>query len=120
MIQTSDPRDIGKKIKTLRRLADLTQAELGLKIGVTKATINKYEYGTVNFTRARIEQLAKVFNVSPSYLLGWDDSDELPAISVEPDVQDQMLDEIIRIYKGLNIKERNQLLSYAYTLEETN
>ena len=73
MIITSTPAEIGKRIKEIRRSKEMSQEELGNKIGVTKATINKYEYGQVNFPRDRIEKLARALNVTPSYLLGWDD-----------------------------------------------
>lgn len=37
--------DIGVRIKARRKDVGMTQEELGKKIGVTKATINKYETG---------------------------------------------------------------------------
>lgn len=73
MIITSTPAEIGKRIRDIRRSKEMTQEELGKYLGVTKATINKYEAGGVNFPRNRIEQLSKALNVSPSFLLGWDD-----------------------------------------------
>ena len=39
--------DIGVRIKARRKDVGMTQEELGKKIGVTKATINKYETGVV-------------------------------------------------------------------------
>ena len=69
--------EIGSKIKAQRRALGMTQEELGTKLGVTKATINKYETGIVtNFTRPRIEELSKALEVSPAYLLGWDNLPE--------------------------------------------
>ena len=63
---------MNNRIEELRKAADLTQEELGKKVGVTKATINKYEHGTVvNIKRSIIAKLAEVLNTTPSYLLGW-------------------------------------------------
>ena len=62
----------GERIKYLRSLADISQEELGRRIGVQRAAINKYEKGTVtNIPIATIEKLALVFDVSPNYLVGW-------------------------------------------------
>ena len=63
---------VGEKIKELRLLSGLSQEELGNKVGVQRAAINKYEKGTVtNIPIATIEEMARVFDVSPTYLLGW-------------------------------------------------
>lgn len=63
----------GTKIKNLRTLYEMSQEELGRRIGVQRAAINKYEKGSVtNIPIASIEKIARVFDVSPSYLLGWD------------------------------------------------
>ena len=67
--------DIGLRIKTSRKNAGMTQEELGKKVGVTKATINKYETGVVlNMKRPTIERIAVVLGVEPGYLMGWTDN----------------------------------------------
>lgn len=63
---------IGDKIKELRLLSGLSQEELGNRVGVQRAAINKYEKGVVeNIPIKTIEKLALVFDVSPTYLVGW-------------------------------------------------
>ena len=69
----------GDRIRRCRRSLDMTQEELAKKIGVTKATINKYETGiTPNLKRPRIEAIAKALDVSPEYLMCWSDSPGRP------------------------------------------
>lgn len=64
--------DLGKIIKQLRIENGYTQEELGKLIGLKKAAIHKYESGIVqNMKRTTIGKLANIFNVSPSYLLGY-------------------------------------------------
>lgn len=64
----------GTKIKELRLLADMSQEELGKRVGVQRAAINKYEKGSVtNIPLSTIEKIANVFNVSPTYIVGWND-----------------------------------------------
>ncbi|MBQ1789216.1 MAG: helix-turn-helix transcriptional regulator [Oscillospiraceae bacterium] len=66
----------GERIKQLRLSLGMTQEQLGEKIGVKKAAINKYETGiVVNLKKSTISSLAKALNVSPLFLLYEDDSD---------------------------------------------
>jgi len=67
--------DMGKIIRQLRLQKGLTQEELGKIIGVQKSAIRKYESGTVeNMKRSSIKKLADFFNVSPSYLMGLEET----------------------------------------------
>lgn len=69
----------GTKIKELRTLAEMSQEELGMRVGVQRAAINKYEKGTVeNIPIKTIEKIADVFNVSPTYIVGWNNGDHSP------------------------------------------
>lgn len=68
---------IGERIRRLRTEKGMTQDELGMKIGVQKQTIYKYETGlVVNLKRDVIAKLADALNVAPSYLLGFSDSSD--------------------------------------------
>lgn len=73
----------GTRIKELRLLNGLSQEELGRRVGVQRAAINKYEKNTVtNIPIATIEKIASVFDVSPTYLVGWSEDNPNP-LSVE-------------------------------------
>lgn len=76
---------LGQRIRQLRLEDGFSQEELGAKIGVQKAAINKYETGTVvNLKPAVIEGLAKALYTTPAYLMGWEDSSEaLPGSELE-------------------------------------
>lgn len=52
-------------IKKLRLERGWTQEELGKKMGVQKAAVNKWEVGSVELKRTILQKLAEVFNVSP-------------------------------------------------------
>ena len=72
----------GERIKYLRLRNGLSQEELGKKVGVGKAAINKYEKGiVVNFKRSMIDKLADALDVSPIYLMGFDD-EQLPSNAI--------------------------------------
>lgn len=63
---------MGKRILELRKLNGMSQEELGKRVGVQRAAINKYEKETVeNIPLKTIEKIARVFDVSPAYIVGW-------------------------------------------------
>lgn len=61
---------MGDRIKSLRVLNGMTQEELGRRVGVKKAAVQKWESGlTENLKRSTIKVLSDIFDVSPSYLM---------------------------------------------------
>lgn len=76
--------DMGDRIKELRISKGWSQEELGERLGLKRAAINKYENGSVeNIKRSTIQTLADIFGVSPAYIMAFDDSEESPKQSVE-------------------------------------
>ena len=76
---------IGARLKELRLQKDYTQEYVGNIIGVSKQTLYKYENGIVtNIPSDKIEALAKVYGVTPDYIMGWTtpDSAPVPAIAL--------------------------------------
>lgn len=66
--------EMGEKIKYLRTRQGMTLEELGNRVGVGKSTVRKWETGAIaNMRRNKIASLAEALNVSPSYLMGWED-----------------------------------------------
>lgn len=133
---------IGARIRELRREQGMTQEDLGKKLGLKKATICKYEDNTISkFSRQRIEDLAKILNTSPAYLLGLESLSDKQANQVltsfsafqAKDIENYDLEgwqnpvteglsdeekELLRIYSGLDTQKKNDLLHYAYSLEK--
>lgn len=62
------------RLKELRKQKKLTIVELAEKIGVTKLTIINWEHGTREIKGSNAKKLAEYFNVSVSYLLGYDNT----------------------------------------------
>ncbi|WP_165442956.1 helix-turn-helix domain-containing protein [Senegalia massiliensis] len=58
------------RIRELRKEFDLTQEQLGEKIGQTKSNISKYETGALEPGIDTLNTLAKFFDVSLDYLIG--------------------------------------------------
>lgn len=67
---------LGERIRQLRLERDLTQEEVGKRIGTTKQQIYKYETGIIeNVPADKIEALANLYDVSPAYIMGWENLD---------------------------------------------
>ena len=115
----------GMKIKELRLLAGLSQEELGKRVGLQRAAINKYETGSVtNIPIRTIEKLATVFDVSPSYILSWDGAVE-DALAIEVKVIQgvkyffgEPAVDLIETYTLLNSIGRKRLLQFADDLSK--
>ena len=111
---------IGERIKYLRTLADMSQEELGNRVGVQRAAINKYEKGSVtNIPIATIEKIAVVFDVSPTYIVGWSDTSS-NALAAEVKVlqgvkkffgKDSV--DLLEAYTELTPKGKKKVLEYA-------
>lgn len=67
---------INKRIKEARLKKDLTLLEVANKLGVSEATVQRYESGEIkNIKHETIQALSNIFGVPPAYLMGWEDND---------------------------------------------
>jgi transcriptional regulator with XRE-family HTH domain len=76
---------VGEKIKYLRESMDLTQTELGERLGVKKNAVSKWECGRVeDIPTSKIKAMATMFGVKPSYLI---DDDVEETVVTDDDIQ---------------------------------
>lgn len=62
--------EIGKRIKNLRQSAGMTQEELSTKLGhSSRSYISRIESGERDIGQSEIVVLARIFEVSPEYIL---------------------------------------------------
>ena len=72
----------GEIIKNLRKSHKMTQEELATKLGFqTKSAICKIEKNQRDVSQSTIAKLSKIFDVSPSYILGFEERAESPDLS---------------------------------------
>lgn len=64
--------NFGDNLKHLRKSNNLTQKELGSRIGLSKAVVSKYENGMGYPTFDVLVRIAQYFGVTTDYLLGVD------------------------------------------------
>lgn len=62
--------EFSERLKELRKKANLTQTDLANLLGIKYQNILRWENGSVKTGKNNLEKLAKIFNVSISYLLG--------------------------------------------------
>ena len=76
---------VSNKIKRLRKETRISQVELAKKLGTTKQNIYKYENGLItNIPSDKIEMMAKIFNTTPQYLMGWEDLPTTDNLDISP------------------------------------
>jgi repressor LexA len=65
---------MGKRIKAAREKKGYSQSELAELLGYkSRSSINKIETDGRDIPRSSIVKFAKILDVTPSYLMGWDD-----------------------------------------------
>lgn len=66
---------IGERLKELRERNRMTLEEVAKYLNIGRPTVFKYENGTVtNIPSDKIEMLARLYGVSPAYIMGWEES----------------------------------------------
>ena len=102
--------NVGKRIKNRRKELGMSADKLAKLINKNRATIYRYEKNEIeNMPYDVIEPLAKVLNVSPAYLMGWEDQatslDSLPV---------KQIPVVSQISAGLPIYSEENLIDYTY------
>lgn len=71
--------DIKEIIKTRRLALGLTLKDVANAVGVSEGTVSRWEAGNItNMKRNRIAALAKVLQIPPSVIMGWENSTKDP------------------------------------------
>lgn len=129
---------VGERIKKQRELLGISQTELAKKVNISKQTLYKYETNIIiNIPSDKIEEIAKILYVSPSYLMGWDDAPNIIEILINnltkyfadhpikfhsnmiylnelDNIQNEELDDMLQDTIGLSIKELNSILDVKH------
>ena len=101
----------GERIRQLRIEHQMTQEELGTKVGVQKAAIYKYENGLiVNLKRSTLEKLAIVLETTPTYLMGLEDSESNSTVLSELTPQQSAL---LSSFNQLNEEGQQKAVDYV-------
>lgn len=101
--------NISSVLKAKRKELGLTLAQIAEKIGVTEATVQRWESGNIKSLRhERIAKLADILGVTPSVLMGWDEptAPTLPSPTITEDtVTFPVITSVAAHYDGVSIDE---------------
>lgn len=108
---------IGDRIKSRRLQLNMTQGELASKVNIKRQTIQKYEQGIItNLPLDRVQALADALEVSPAYLMGWDE--KKPANS---EWNSELEKENYELFKSLSAELQRAALDYVrYLIDKSN
>ena len=81
MINLDKKKEIGLRIRTMRKSRDMTQDDLGKALGQSASSITMYETGRREPDFETLEALADIFNVPLAYLVS-DDSSDSSGVSI--------------------------------------
>ncbi|MCC0781985.1 helix-turn-helix transcriptional regulator [Clostridioides sp. ES-S-0108-01] len=97
---------LGDRIANLRKELDINQKELATKVGITEASLSRYENNLREPKSEIIVRLAKALKTSTDYLLGVNENTKISK-------EDKL------IIENLSVSEKTkQLLEKIYSLEK--
>ena len=103
-----------ENIRELRKQNKWTQEELALRMGYSdRSMIAKIESGKVDISQSKIMEFAKVFDVDPGDLMGWQDPDYV----ISPDDLTEKATELWRQYESLSPEKQAAFLNYLKFLQ---
>lgn len=107
-----------KRMKERRKQLNLTLADMANQLGITDATLNRYESGSIKTIKYdMIVKIAEILQCSPQYLMGWTDNVTEPQYDSNDENQ-EMISEFIRVLKKLSPKDKIKLMSTIYDFED--
>ena len=114
---------IGEKIKAARLAKNMTQAELGDRVGVQKSAIAKYENGrVVNIKRSTLQKIATVLELRPSELIFEEEIKKDPAGTAERHVEilmDSEFTDLFEDFKRLDAAQKKIVKDLVHSLAAT-
>lgn len=108
--------NLGYRIKKRRSQLNMTLDDVGKLVGVTRATIQRYENGNIiNIPSDKIELIAKALRTTPSYLMGWEEDKKQTNKFLTNEEK-----EILEPYNKLNTEGKNKSVEYTWDLVASN
>lgn len=110
---------IGDKLRHRRKLLGLSMKEVADRIGVSEATVSRWESGDIaNMKRNYIKEYANVLRVSPLYIMG----DDTSYVEVDDDMTDvfeafRNRPEMKILFKSAKSATKEQIESVAKMLD---
>lgn len=108
---------IGEKIKARRQELGWSMAELAERMDCNRSTVLRIERGEFDLTQTRIAQFARVLDVTPGHLMGWDVEPEDAGTLAAKVLKDKELFRFVSDYLALEEKDRYALRLVASSMK---
>ena len=99
--------EIGENIRTLRFEAKMSQEDLAKRLGKSRSAVSQYESGEIIPRMGVIEDMASIFHVSKSRILGE---------SMTFDLLNQGERELLSLYRRMDDADKRTFMDMARTL----
>ncbi|MCI8670166.1 MAG: helix-turn-helix transcriptional regulator [Lachnospiraceae bacterium] len=110
---------VGDRIRKRRIELGISQTELAERINSSKQTMHKYETNIItNIPTDKIEDIAKILETSPAYLMGWDEFSDEEAFLDMKISKDYELKQAIKKYYKLDNRKKKYVLDLINLLNE--
>ena len=107
--------DLGRRIRTAREAAGVTQEELARHLGLnSRSSVSNIEKGRIDLTLSNMQRIADYLHVSPLSLMGWDDGTDI----TEAEKAAIMSDSLPPEYYSLPEEQRTFVDKMIHTLSE--
>ena len=105
-----------KNLIKLREEKGLRQIDMSKIIGLSRQAYCSYENGNREPDITTLIKLADYFNVTVDYLIGRKNNYELAQTSEQVPTLTQFENELLALFRKMNIHAQNKLIGYAYAL----
>lgn len=92
--------DVGKRVRTLRMKAGMSQTKLGDSVGLTFQQIQKYEMGTNRIAPSRLSVFAGLFKVPVATFFGEDNKGD--AVEIDTRINNRARHEVMEWFEKLD------------------
>ena len=99
------------RLQILRKQLNISQSELANKMQLSQQSISKYEQGSREPDISTLKQLAKFFNVSIDYLVGYDNPNYFDSSTLSDEEK-----ELLEYYNELSLKDRRWIMGQMIDL----
>ena len=107
--------DFGLILRGLRERSNLTQKQLGGKIGVSEGMISRYENNMSEPQFETVRDLASIFNVSMDYLAGMEKQRSIPTTGLTEE-QIDIMQSLGEVFHSMNNGGKYQLTQDHYEI----
>lgn len=94
------------RLKTALEMNEMTAAELSRRTGISEGSLSQYLKGTVLAKQDKVYAISQVLNVSPTWLMAFDDPEDSRILSEEVRV----------LFNSLSTERQKEALQYLHFL----